>query len=152
MSTRTNIVIKGNWGKIWFYRHSDGYPEGTMPTLQKFIEWIRSGKIRNNTEQASGWLILIGAIEYNTLPKFELEPKSTYSQYGNIATIKPPQDWKCGAYEPAVGVHGDIEYLYVIDLEVKTISCYENWDDKGEPEGEPLFVDTAENQWKPKKE
>jgi hypothetical protein len=30
-------------------------------------------------------------------------------------------DWKCGAYEPTTGIHGDIEYLYVVDLAAKEI-------------------------------
>ena len=34
-------------------------------------------------------------------------------------------DWKVGAYEPTVGPHGDIEFLYVIDVEKATIACYE---------------------------
>ena len=147
MSTRTNIVVKGGWGKLWFYRHSDGYPDGAMPTLQKFINWVRSGKIRDNAEQAAGWLILIGAAEYGTkyvdgedVPKKNLLEPDGKDSFGG---------WKCGAYEPAVGVHGDIEYLYIIDLEAKTISCYKGWDKEGNPEGESLFVDTIENPWKP---
>ena len=147
MSTRTNIVVTGQFGdKLWFYRHSDGYPEGAMPTLQKFINWVRQGRIRNNTEQASGWLILIGAKEYGTnwrdgkgVPKKHLfEPDDENGASG----------WKCGAYEPAVGVHGDIEYLYIVNLSDQTISCYENWDKDGNPKGEPLFVDTKDNPWK----
>ena len=50
MSTRCQIVIKDESNQIVFYRHSDGYPEGAMPTLQKFMEWVRNKKIRNNAE------------------------------------------------------------------------------------------------------
>ncbi len=143
MSTRTNIVVKSKWGEnLWFYRHSDGYPEGAMPTLQQFIGWIRRGVVRDNAEQAAGWLILIGAMEYQTL-----DPDNFKGEKYEVA-LETPKDWKCGAYEPACGVHSDIEFLYIIDLEAKTISCYESWDKEGKPEGEPLFVDTAENPWK----
>lgn len=69
MSTRANIVIKDRHDKLFFYRHSDGYPEGTLPTLNKFIDWVKSGKIRDNVSQAAGWLIILGALEYNTLPE-----------------------------------------------------------------------------------
>jgi hypothetical protein len=33
------------------------------------------------------------------------------------------EDWKVGAYEPSVPIeHGDIEYLYTLDLKSKTIT------------------------------
>jgi len=65
MSTRAQIKITDSFGQeLWFYRHSDGYPDGTLPTLQKFLDWVKAGKIRDNVEQAAGWLILIGAEEY----------------------------------------------------------------------------------------
>lgn len=108
MSTRANIIIKDGEDKLFFYRHSDGYPEGTLPTLEKFLAWVKAGKIRDNVSQASGWLIIIGAMEYETrIPECE---KCT------------PDDWKVGAYEPTTGIHGDVEYIYTIDLEKRTIT------------------------------
>lgn len=104
MSTRANIAIKGDFDDvIYFYRHSDGYPEGTLPTLKTFLKWRKEGKISENVEQSSGWLILLGNQEYGS-------PES------------PDDDWKVGAYEPSTGIHGDIEFLYLIDLE--TIKMY----------------------------
>ena len=116
MSTRANVVIKDKYHELWFYRHSDGYPEGTLPTLEKFVRWVNEGKIRDNDSQAAGWLILIGAEEYNytyenhekvTLPYEKLFSPESKGEYDG---------WKCGAYEPTSGRHGDIEYLYTIDL------------------------------------
>ena len=108
MSIRAQVIIKDRYSELWFYRHSDGYPEGTMPTLEKFLSWVREGKIRDNVEQASGWIILIGAHEYNA------------------KGFEPNNDWKVGAYEPSVPKeHGDIEYLYTVDLEKKTITYVE---------------------------
>ena len=46
MSTRANIIIRDDVNKLFFYRHSDGYPEGTLPTLKQFTGLISSGKIR----------------------------------------------------------------------------------------------------------
>jgi len=146
MSTRANIIIKETYSyndsenkkvtvsnKLFFYRHSDGYPDGTMPTLNIFMDWLKKGKIRNDLSQAAGWLIVLGAMEYNHIPEFELEKPTAYgSQYGNVETIKEPKDWKVGAYEPTTGIHGDIEFLYVIELDKKTITCYDSWNDKGE--------------------
>lgn len=134
MSTRCNVKIIDHLGKkenLWFYRHSDGYPDGTLPTLKKFMKWVVEGKIRNNVSQASGWLILIGAEEYNVNRSFSndgkdygkpLPPKQAFNPMGK----KSSNDWKCGAYEPTTGEHGDIEYLYKLDLTKKTITYEEN--------------------------
>ncbi len=112
MSTRCQIIVKDEHSEVWFYRHSDGYPEGTLPTLKKFLGWVEEKRIRGNAEQASGWLVIIGNVEYGV----RVEPK-------------PSDDglsWKVGAYEPcAPRRHDDIEYLYTVDLVTKTISFVE---------------------------
>jgi hypothetical protein len=128
MSTRAQVKIVDEYGaELWFYRHSDGYPEGTMPTLEKFLGWVKEGKIRNNTEQAAGWLILIGAQEYDTYTTFEngkLEKRTK-------ETLTEPFDghnsWKCGAFEPCAcrELHDDVEWLYTIDLKALTIEAKE---------------------------
>jgi hypothetical protein len=58
MSTRSNIIIKETFSylegsekvtktdKLFFYRHSDGYPDGALPLLLKFMEGINK-KIAN---------------------------------------------------------------------------------------------------------
>jgi len=126
MSTRANIILKDGSNKLYFYRHSDGYPKGVMPTLNKFIEWLKSGKIRADIQQGSGWLIVLGAIEYNAIPEYKTE---TVERFGRTYTetvddsIQDPKDWKVGAYEPTNGLHGDIEYLYTIDLQKKEIKA-----------------------------
>jgi len=116
MSTRASIIIKDSYSQLFFYRHSDGYPEGTLPTLEKFLSWVKEGKIRNNVSQAAGWLILIGLQEYGngTDQLGEIEP-----------TDKGFSGWKIGAYEPTNGVNGDEEYQYIIDLDKKTIKVKE---------------------------
>jgi hypothetical protein len=80
MSTRANILIKDECDELWFYRHSDGYPTGCLPTLAKFMSWVKDRKIRSNVGQSAGWLIVIGKEEY--------ESEGLNS------------DWKVGAYEP----------------------------------------------------
>ena len=128
MSTRANVIIKDESDKLYFYRHSDGCPEGTMPSLNIFLNWIKEGKIGNNISQSAGWLIILGAIEYNTIPKYKIE-KTKYSSYGDIESIRKGESdgmsWKVGAYEPTTCIHGDIEYLYTIDLIKKEIEVKE---------------------------
>lgn len=119
MSTRANIVIRSNsYGRmrqLWFYRHSDGYPEGTLPTLSKFLHWIDTGCIRNNLSQACGRLILIGNDEYtkNQLGVYA----GTVQDHRNSIKANVHNTWKVGAYEPTTCQHMDIEYLYRIDID-----------------------------------
>ncbi len=116
MSTRAQVIITDSSGdKLWFYRHSDGYPEGTLPSLSTFVDWIAAGRIRNNVDQAAGWLVIIGNHEYRDIGSSFPEPGT--SPYGG---------WKVGAYEPCAPVkHGDIEYLYTVDCEAMTVSVRE---------------------------
>lgn len=60
MSTRANIIIKDRHTTLYFYRHSDGYPEATGVDLQKFIEGY-SKHLRLDAMQSAGWLIIHGA-------------------------------------------------------------------------------------------
>jgi len=144
MSTRCNVVLKDNDDTLWFYRHSDGYPAVAAESLKKFLGWVISGKVRDNVSQAGGWLVLLGAVEYQTLTK-DLFPQGGIVSYErdrkkvDKAVDKfEPSDWKCGAYEPTVGKHGDIEYLYTIDLWAKTLTCATD-------DGKVFYVVTAEN-------
>lgn len=125
MSTRANIVIKDEYRKLYFYRHSDGYPEGVMPTLQKFLDFVKEGKIRDNVGQAAGWLIVFGAVEYDVNNDIS-DPDTYYKPFNTpISEYLPTKEgysgWKVGAYEPTDDIHGDIEFLYIVDLKKKTI-------------------------------
>jgi hypothetical protein len=112
VSTRANIIITDSEDELIFYRHSDGYPDGTLPTLTKFLDLVKDGIIRDNVGQACGWLILLGAREYGVT----LECDQLPACQGGSSMF-----WKVGAYEPTTGLHGDIEFLYVIDLKDKRI-------------------------------
>jgi len=85
----------------------------TAESLKTFVQWLVDGRIRDNVCQGSGWLIILGNTEYAKTSKegFATEPgdDSLYS-------------WKVGAYEPTDDEHGDIVYLYTIDMENKTVS------------------------------
>jgi hypothetical protein len=125
MSTRANIIIKDAWEKMYFYRHSDGYPEGALPTLEKFCELVNSKKIRDNASQASGWLIILGAEEYkeHQIRDTFFNPLSDNEEKAWEGKIpSTPRDWKVGAYEPTSCIYGGIEYLYIIDLAQDPVS------------------------------
>lgn len=138
MSTRCNVVVRDACGRqLTFYRHSDGYPEGVAPTLGEFLKFVRTGKIRDDVEQAAGWLIVLGHDEYSgqeygsSLPLLRGEEKAR-CRYPELSM------WKVGAYEPAVGIHPDIEYLYEIDLGKKTLR---GWEHDGEKKGREVTED-----------
>lgn len=107
MSTRANIVFTDSYSELYFYRHSDGYPEYTFEDLKEFVKGYE-GKMRNNCNQSAGWLIMRGNAEYWSKPE-------------NMKYM----EWKVGSYEPTNELHGDIEYLYWINLEQGFLNCYE---------------------------
>ena len=118
MSTRANVIIRDAHDQLIFYRHSDGYPEGVAPSLAKFLARIQTGRLRDNVSQSAGWLILIGAEEYG------------HRSAG--------MEWKVGAYEPTTSIHGDIEYLYEIDL---TTKLARGWEHDGEKKGKSVTAE-----------
>ena len=110
MSTRASIVITDEiGGKLYFYRHCDGYPDGAMPTLKRFINAVKAGKIRKNVGQACGWLILMGADEdfYKAenlgLDSLSRDIGEKLEKYKNLISTDPKYNWKCGAIEPTYG-------------------------------------------------
>lgn len=103
MSTRANIIIKDDYNKLIFYRHSDGYPECTMNDLIEFCKGYNT-TMRTDVMQSAGWLIIRGHEDLKS---------HNYQGY----------DWKVGNYEPTTSIHGDIEYLYTIDLSKGTLTC-----------------------------
>ena len=156
MSTRAGIIVTDGSDSIHFYRHSDGYPKGTMPTLRQFLNLVKKGLIRNNVSQASGWLILIGAKSYNYelvkvctkcgTPLKKNKKKRICSKCKSdvfehvekdlpLEAIFNPKhknrmfgtEWKVGAYEltPNVNLHGDLAYIYTVDIKELTITYKE---------------------------
>jgi len=117
MSTRAQVIVKDGYEEVWFYRHSDGYPEGVLPTIQVFTDWVKQGLIRDNAEQAAGWLVILGHREYAP-ERYNGQPVYTPEPSGGVF------GWKVGAYEPCSAErHGDIEYLYTIDLKNREVLC-----------------------------
>lgn len=114
MSTRARVTITDGENELNFYRHSDGYPSGVMPTLGHFMKRVKNGQIRNDVMQAAGWLIAFGIKEHEAYGYTDgLEPGPVTSLMG----------WKVGAYEPdPYPLHGDEEFIYILNIKDKTIS------------------------------
>lgn len=120
MSTRANAVLRyDDDPELWFYRHSDGYPEaphGALVTLERLLEWVKAGRVRRDPMQAGGWLVLLGMIEAaGSGPLLDTPLRDLAPRAGSSG-------WQIGTWEPTAGMHGDIEYLYVVDLQAGTIS------------------------------
>ena len=128
MSTRCQVIVKDSYGEVWFYRHCDGYPEGVKPTLDQFCQWIKDKRIRNNAEQAAGWLVILGREEYK---KWEDGRQDGPWEPGHEDALS---GWEVGAYEPcSPQMHGDIEFLHVVDVDAA--------------EWQSVEFDTSKNIW-----
>lgn len=101
MSTRTNVVVmeskRATKTVCQIYRHSDGYPECTGKDLQDYINQLMLSKEDDIKE------VMKSA---QTFAKFICECD------------------ECFRYEGKLDLDDDIEYLYVIDLQTKTVTCY----------------------------
>lgn len=95
MSTRCNIIIENNSivPRVWLYRHMDGYPECTGSKLKNFMKKVKS----TNNKEVAYELLREGEEEY------------------------ADNKYRTGAYEITDGMHGDIEYLYTLNLVDKTV-------------------------------
>lgn len=113
MSTRANVVIKKEYGNgavhyAQLYHHHDGYCSGLGKDLSEYMTEIEAmpdeekKKILKTPVSLAKWF---AADERND--EFEYEGTN-------------------------VRLHGDIEYLYVIDLTDETITCYSTWDWDGD--------------------
>lgn len=113
MSTRANVVIKktaknGNVSYAQLYHHHDGYCSGVGKDLSEYMDEIgvmpdeEKKKVLEDPVSFAKWL----------------SHDDRHDEYEYEGT--------------SVNLHGDIKYLYVIDLTNKTITCYSNldWDGK----------------------
>lgn len=119
MSTSAQIDLVDNDGsKLSFYCHCDGYPEGVVPHLKKFVGMIKDGKIRNNLLQSAGWLLVIGKEAFEEMCRQHLKERPdsgeiTRRMYG----------WKVGLFESIpTDQDFDCDYHYVVNVETCEIS------------------------------
>ena len=117
MSTRCNIIVKDRFNRrVYLYHHHDGYPEFVGACLADFLGEMQPWQIRRQAFGIANKLIK-GAIRY--------EHKNLYT---GKREVKADDE-----YEVTSGIHGDIEYLYVINCKAGTLRCYAvYWSDRGE--------------------
>jgi hypothetical protein len=137
MSTRCQIAL--NWtdteksldeniaaldkerkGSVLLYHHSDGYPKFQLPKIAAFLK--EADKRQNSLgygywwdpERVASWFIMLSANMY--------EKPGLLGQDGFRAAVKGRRKYTSGrpqgypVYQPSVGLHHDIEWLYDIFL------------------------------------
>jgi hypothetical protein len=97
MSTRASVVVKDGRDKLYFYQHSDGYPDGLGVSLDRFIQSEKAKSHIDDIEYFCGVLL----IEIN---RDYIEQKTRLPDL-----------------VPALGIHGDESYTYIIDCRNLTI-------------------------------
>ena len=100
MSTRAHIRIIEDYEQIMLYHHSNGYPEGVGSDLKKFLQ-ENCKDYWDNCEIANG--LVKGGVKHAY--------KSAISRKYEIT----PDD----GYEITTSLHGDEDYIYVIDCDKK---------------------------------
>lgn len=106
MSTRCHIIIRdeSNNFECRIYHHFDGYPEGVGADLKKYL-----------SQRETNWF---GTYIANDLIKGKI---TTETMNG----LKPDM-----GYEVTFGIHGDEEFVYIIDCDEQTLKCYSmEWDE-----------------------
>ena len=97
MSTRANIIIRSGLKledeKVILYHHSDGYPEWLGVVLQEVCKQLSERNLFYCPEDIANMLIKRGVVVDD-----KEDGERVYDDFGISA-----------------GLHGDIEYIYVID-------------------------------------
>jgi len=130
MSTRCHI---GFYGKeptqkeidkpdVLLYKHSDGYPEGTLPQLTEFCMLFNEHRGLSDTEYAGA-----RAMQYLT-NYADKETNEFYDQRPDI-TQETRDTFSFLGYGISKNFHGDIEYHYAVSpesIKVYTVHYKEN--------------------------
>ena len=121
MSTRCQIKFISEGKEVLIYRHSDGYPEGdfgVVNSISKFLKWDSRG---DDIEYIPANFIFFEkvnmALHFNENREVRGENPITlnnlleedYMQLGY--GVCQPNDY-----------HGDIEFLYTVDIEKRTLT------------------------------
>ena len=105
MSTRTNIVVKGNNSVI--YKHSDGYPEYILPIIVPFLRVFKNNR-GNDPEYCIASII-------REFTRQEIITSSDWYKQIDRNSDEIPREF-CFGYGVSEHIHGDIDYLYIVDL------------------------------------
>lgn len=115
MSTRAQIIVEGNGG-VKIYKHSDGYPEGVLPVLQKLLPRFKES--RGFDAEYLTAHVSAAFINDSAESRKDFYKRSGLPNTGRDNFI---------GHGLGFSLHGDEEYIYVID-ENFTVFIYEPTD------------------------
>ncbi len=129
MSTRSQLRFQqltdaANPETAQLYRHSDGYPDAVLPALQRLQVVLRTTRTERGPEYAAASFI---HLEKCRMMQFYLNRGPGKSITGtNPEAVLDPRSWAgldqpsflmgYGVEDYSTGIHGDEEYLYVVEL------------------------------------
>ena len=132
MSTRCQLRFteQGSDRVAQVYRHSDGYPESVLAVLEDKQELLHATGTQRDASYAAAQFMLIDKLWYveRTFPRQD----EVYSDLpDSVAGVLDPERWETmdvtpsyllghGVEDPSCGIHGDEEYLYVVELPERT--------------------------------
>ena len=96
MSTRAHIRVKNRYGHVKLYCHCDGYHHGLGMVLKRYLNSLSIWE----ADMIAYQLIKGDEIKDDFFPAHIIRPTTC--------------------------LHGDEAYIYVIDVEKKTLVCYEH--------------------------
>lgn len=108
MSTRCQIHVEGTG--LWIYKHSDGYPEGVLPTLLPFLSFFAKERGMKDTEYLTAQIVR----EFATAEFWQVvDPEGYYSKSNRKDAghlWRRTLGWGIGTEGP----HGDEEFVYFV--------------------------------------
>lgn len=114
MSTRSIIVLTGKNKTIRVYKHCDGYPTGNLPVIADAIKAL-GGNMKGAVKTVSKKLGI------------ELTPDSLAEKILEVAELERDnlEETFDGPLKPKMlGNQGDLEWIYVVDVDAKTLNVY----------------------------
>ena len=122
MSTRSEIQFKSQGQKFQVYHHSDGYPSWMIPHLQAFFKW-------NDSRNDDISYTVANFILYCKLKNAFHSLEWTNEREGTKTTIEESfnsGETNFSSFHTGIGVVDvsdkiNEEWLYIVDLETKTI-------------------------------
>lgn len=108
------------------YRHSDGYPESVLPVLEHLQELLHVTGTQRDASYAAAQFLWVDKLW--TLERTFGSQGGMYEDLPNsVSDLLEPENWQGvnvtpsyllghGVEDPSCGIHGDEEYLYVVEL------------------------------------
>lgn len=105
MSTRSQIYVEGTG--VYIYKHSDGYLEGVLPTLEPFVKFFLKERGWDPDYLAAQIVREFGREELG--PEVEERAKRLDTDPAKIRAWASTLGWGLGT-----SLHGDEKYIYLV--------------------------------------